>query len=282
LIVLGIGIVAAMSFFISIDAAREQTKGDLCAATGAEPVFRGASSVTLFPFGNISFEDVALGGADQSPLIAERLIARLRFFPLLLGRIDTAEILLGRPPIAVNIDSAGRSNWGQLLDSLSRAHAPIAHTAPSFSAIRIEDGHVVLRDSARNLVENLNHVELSLAWPAISSSFGITGRFDWRDQTVDAGATLADFATALVGKPSGLKIRLAGAGGKLAFDGSISTQPTLKLAGTIAAGAPSLRKVIEWTGAKPPPGGGFEHFALKADTNVVGGTIALSAVNLEL
>ena len=282
LIVLGIGIVTAMSFFISLDAVREQTRAEIRAATGLEPIFRGASSVTLFPFGNISFEDVALGDGARSPLTAERLIARLRFFPLLLGRIETAEISLERPAIAVNIDSSGRSNWTQLLETLSRAHAPVARKAPSFSAIRVDDGKVIVRDTAHNLVEHLDHVELSLAWPAISSSFGVTGRFNWRGQTVDASATLADFAAALAGKPSGLKLRFAGEAGKIAFDGSISTQPTLKLAGTLAADAKSLRKVLEWTGSKPLPGGGFEHFALKADTNVVGGTIALSGVNLEL
>jgi len=271
-----------MSFFISIDAAREQTKAEIRVATGLEPIFRGGSSVTLFPFGNISFDDVVLGGDGQSPLTAERLIARLRFFPLLLGRIETSEIVLERPRIAVNIDSTGRSNWARLLDSLSRAHMPTTRAAPSFSAIRIEDGRVVLHDSARDLVENLDHVELSLAWPGISSSFAATGRFDWRDQTVDASATLADFAVALAGKPTGLKLRFAGPSGKIAFEGSISTQPTLKIAGTLAADTPSLRKVMQWAGAKAPPGGGFEHFAVKADTNVVGGTIALSGVNLEL
>jgi AsmA protein len=37
-----------------------------------------------------------------------------------------------------------------------------------------------------------------------------------------------------------------------------------------------------WLGKRPLPGGGFERLSLKAQTNVVGGTIALSQVNLEL
>jgi AsmA protein len=39
---------------------------------------------------------------------------------------------------------------------------------------------------------------------------------------------------------------------------------------------------MRWTGLKPVTGGGFGRFALKAKTNVSGGTIALSAVNVEL
>ncbi|MGB2596138.1 MAG: AsmA-like C-terminal region-containing protein, partial [Pseudolabrys sp.] len=52
--------------------------------------------------------------------------------------------------------------------------------------------------------------------------------------------------------------------------------------GTVAADATSLRNALAWAGQKPLPGGGFGRFAIKARTNVVGGTISLSSVNVEL
>src|SRR5262249_55249686 len=57
---------------------------------------------------------------------------------------------------------------------------------------------------------------------------------------------------------------------------------TLKIEGTLAADATSLRNAIVWAGQKPLPGGGFGRFAIKAKTNVVGGTISISNVNVEL
>jgi AsmA protein len=282
IIVIAGGTITAMSFLVSADAVREQAKAEIRAATGLDPIFRGQSTVSLFPFGAVTFEDVTLGEGRQAALTAQRLTASLRFFPLLMGKIETGEVKLEQPTIVVSIDNGGRSNWTRLLDSLSRSQLKTSRRAPSFSAIRIEDGRVILRDKSRNLVEHFDHVALSLAWPSISRSFGATGRFDWHDQAMDASVTLVDFAAALSGKPSGLKVRVGGATGKIAFDGSISTEPTLKLAGTLAADAPSLRKVMAWVGQKPPPGGGFERFALKADANLVGGTIALSAGSGEL
>jgi AsmA protein len=165
---------------------------------------------------------------------------------------------------------------------LGHSQLSSGQTPPSFSAIRIEDGMVILRDQQHGVAEQFDHVALSLAWPSISSSFGATGRFEWHDQPVDVSLTLTDFTAALAGKASGLKLRLGGTPGKVAFDGSIGTQPTLKIAGTLAADSPSLRKALTWAGAEPLPGAGFERFALKADASVVGGTIALSGVNIEL
>jgi len=94
--------------------------------------------------------------------------------------------------------------------------------------------------------------------------------------------SFTDFVAALQGDRSGLKIRLAGAPFKFAFDGYISHRPTLKMEGTLAADSASLRDMLHWAGLPPPPGGGFGRFALKAQTNVVGGTSGCPRVNVEL
>jgi AsmA protein len=282
LVLLAASGVAAISMLVSADSAREQAKAEIRAATGLDPIFRGKSTVSLFPFGTITFQDVSLGEGRQTALTAQRLTASLHFFPLLIGRVETSEIRLERPTITVNLDSGGHSNWTRLLNSLGQTQLAAGPKSPSFSAIRIEDGRVILRDHTHGIVEHFDHVALSLAWPSISSSFGATGRFEWHDQPIDVSLTLTDFTAALAGKTSGLKLRVGGAPGKIAFDGSIGTQPTLKVAGTLAADSPSLRKALVWAGQRPLPGAGFEHFTLKADASVVGGTIALSGVNIEL
>jgi AsmA protein len=69
---------------------------------------------------------------------------------------------------------------------------------------------------------------------------------------------------------------------KLAFDGNVSTSPTLKVDGTTAADSASLRDTLRWAGYQPITGGGFGRFAIKAKTSVASGTIALSTVNIEL
>ena len=106
----------------------------------------------------------------------------------------------------------------------------------------------MLRDEARKISETLTNVEFSLAWPSISRTFAATGRFDWHDEPIDATLSLTDFVAALAGDRSGLKVRLAGAPFKFAFDGNISHRPTLKIEGTLAADTASLRDTLRWAG----------------------------------
>ena len=52
--------------------------------------------------------------------------------------------------------------------------------------------------------------------------------------------------------------------------------------GTLTADTMSLRNAMRWTGQAPPGPGGFGRFALKARANMVGASIALTNVNIEL
>jgi len=257
----------------------------LTVSAGLDLVLRGDVAVSLFPTGSVSFANVILGDDAKPVLAADRLTARLRFFPLFAGRIEIADVALLRPRINVAYDRDGHSNWAGMIDGLARALGPKADrpaNATSFTEIRINEGTIVLDDAKRGISETFNKVELALAWPFISKSFAATGRVVWHDEPIDTSITMSDFAAALAGDRSGVKIRLTGAPVKFAFEGNWSTRPTLKIEGTLAADAPSLRDTLRWAGVRPLSGGGFGRFALKARTNVSGGTIALSTVNVEL
>ncbi len=276
------GVLLTAGYLISAETVRDQAMSEIRAVTGLNPTLLGDATVSLFPSGSVSFAAVILGDAKHPALTAERLTARLRFFPLLIGRVEIADVSLERPTIAIDLEEDGQSNWSGLIDGLARSQKPNAARLSAFSEMRIDNGTVEVRDKTRKLIETLNDVEFSLAWPSISKSFGATGRFAWHGEPVDASITLADFPAALAGNRTGLKLRLAGAPMKAAFEGSFSVKPTLKIEGTLAADSVSLRDALIWTGQQPLPGGGFGHFAIKAQANVVGGTIGLSSVNVEL
>ncbi|HTQ84369.1 MAG TPA: AsmA family protein [Pseudolabrys sp.] len=281
LVALGAAVFAGTTALISRDAVRVQTIDEIRAVTGLNPTLGGDATVTLFPRGSVSFADVVLGDAARPALTAERLTARLRFFPLLLGRVEIADVSLEHPTIDISLEANGRSNWSGLIEALARSKANAPHVT-AFTEIRIDGGTVTVHEPDHKLSETLDDMELSLAWPSISKTFGATGRFVWHGEPVDMSLALGDFAAALAGNRSGLKVRLAAAPMKIAFDGAIGMKPTLKIDGTLAADSASLRDALIWTGQQPLPGGGFGRFSLKAVTDVVGGTIGMTNVNVEL
>lgn len=281
-IAVGAAVLTTAGYLISPEAVRSQVLREVRAVTGLNPILRGETTVTLFPSGSVSFGGVVLGDPERPALTAERLTARLRFFPLLIGRVEIADVSLEHPTIAVDLEKDGRSNWSALIAALARSQNSEAQRPPAFSEMRIRNGTVVVRNRERNLSETFDNVAFSLAWPSISNSFGATGHFVWHGETLNMTLTLGNFAAALMGKHTGIKLRIAGKPMQAAFEGAISANPTLKVEGTLAADANSLREALIWAGQKPLPGGGFERFAIKAHANVAGGTIALSNVNVEL
>ena len=276
-----VGALAVLSALVPRDAVREAVMAEIRAATGLELALRGDTAVALFPSSNASFDDVRLGDADTGmpALSARRLIARLQLFPLLMGRVEIGDVELIEPTITLQATADGGSNWDRLLEGLGRTLRPNASKA-SFSEIRIVDGTVVIRGSG--VTETLTDVDLALAWPSISKSFAATGRFVWRDEPIDASIGLSDFLAALGGNRSGLKLRLSGKPIKVAFDGHMSSAPTLRIDGKVAADSSALRDALRWLGQRPLPGGGFGRFALKAQARVAGGSVALTGVNIEL
>src|SRR3984893_5212684 len=187
-----------------------------------------------------------------------------------------------RPHIHVIREADGVSNWTPFIETTARTLKPGADNQLSFSEIRIQDGVLNYEDAANHISETLDDINLSLAWPSISRSFAATGQFGWRGERVDGSISASDFVAALSGDRSGLKARLASAPLKLAFDGTIANRTSTMMEGTLTVDSVSLRNALRWAGQAPPGSGGFGRFALRARANVVGPSIALTNVNIEL
>jgi AsmA protein len=274
----------ALSFLVPAASVRDAVKSEIHAVTGLDPMLGNDISLSLFPSGSVRFRNVLLGDdrTGEPAVVADELTARLRYFPLLAGRIEIADVTLVRPTINVAFSADGQSNWSGLISSLAHALQPDPDRTASFSEIGIQDGTVVLHDGGKAVTERLENMEFQVAWPSISKSFGANGHFVWRDEPVEASLTLSDFLAALTGDRSGVKVRVSSAPLTLAFDGAATDRPTLKIQGTLDVEASSLRDAMRWTGNSKLPFGGFGRFALRAQSDIGGGVVALSNVNVDL
>src|SRR3954449_4166968 len=274
----------ATSWFLNRDALRGAVEAQIRAVTGLEFAVNGRVEVSVFPATYVSFHEVRLkgGGAANAALSVDVLTANLRLLPLLLQRFEIADLMMLRPHIRVERATDGESNWTPFIETIARNMKPGADNHVSFSEIRIQDGVLSYEDAGTHASEKLDDIDLSLAWPSISRSFAATGQFDWRGERVDGAISASDFVAALSGDRSGLKARIASAPVKLAFDGTVANRTSMMMEGTLTVDSTSLRDALRWTGRAPPGSGGFGRFALKARANLVGTSIALTNVNVEL
>jgi AsmA protein len=274
----------ALSFLIPAASVREAVRSEIKAVTGLDPVLGDDISLSLFPSGTVRFRNVLLGSDlnGEPALTAAELTARLRYFPLLAGHIEIADVTLIRPTIKVTFSAAGDSNWSGLISTLAHALEPPSDRTASFSEIDIQDGTVIVHDAGKDVTERLEDADFQVAWPSISRTFGANGHFTWHDEPVEASLTLSDFLAALTGDSSGLKVRLSSTLLTLAFDGTTSDEPTLKIQGLLGVESPSLREAMRWAGNDKLPFGGFGRFALRAQSDIGRGMTSLSNVNVEL
>lgn len=282
--ILGVALVGliGMSWLLDRDVLRHAVEAQIRAVTGLDLVVNGSVDVSVFPGSYVSFHDVGLrgGGGIDPALSVDVLTANLRLVPLLAHRFEIADMIMLRPRIRVTRSADGQSNWTPFIDQIAKTMKPGADNPLSFSEIRIQDGVLSYEDPQNN--ETLADIDLSLAWPSISRSFAATGQFDWRGERIDGSISVSDFIAALSGDRSGLKARLVSAPIKLAFDGTVANRASMMMEGTLTADSLSLRNALRWAGQAPPGAGGFGRFALRARASLVGPSIALTNVNVEL
>jgi AsmA protein len=255
-------------------------------ATGLDLVVNGDVEVSVFPGSYVAFNNIGLRSSDapDAPMMkAQRLTTNLQFVPLLLQRFKIADVVLTRPQIAVVRTADGGSNWNSFLAGLPRVLKPGAEDKVTFSEVRLENGELNYRDeSGQASTETISKINLSLAWPAISRTFAATGAFEWRGERIEGNVSFNDFFALLSGERSGLRLRLAGAPIKLVFDGTVVNRSNLMMEGIVTADSSSLRSALRWAGMEPPGSGGLGVFALKARANIVGPSVSLTNVNIEL
>nr|WP_249123177.1 MULTISPECIES: AsmA family protein [unclassified Bradyrhizobium] len=274
---------AAVSWLTDRAAVLRAVENQLRAATGLDLVVGGEATVSLFPGSYVILRNVGLrGNGGEPPLSVGSLTANLRLVPLLMRRFEIADVTLDQPRIVVMRSDDGRSNWTPIIETLTRTIKPGVDSPVSFSEIRVKDGFLVYRDDGRQVRETVSGADMSFAWPSISRSFAATGQFDWRGERIDGSVSINDFIAALSGERSGLKARIAGRLLKFAFDGAVADRASLMMEGTLTADSSSLREALHWIGHDVPGDSGFGRFALKARANLVGPSVALTNVNMEI
>jgi AsmA protein len=242
-------------------------------ATGTEPRIYGGAKLTLLPRPVIRLEGVRLDDGRHPGVTSGSLVAEVRLAPLFTGSIEIGALTFERPHLALELG----------VDGIRIAGLPLNLSAPPDTRagapeLRIVDGIVELRTAAG--VRTLTAVEASLAWAG--AGLTASGTFELDRRPVAATMVVADIAALRNGDRSALRLRLEAENQRFTFDGGLAFRNGPQIEGVLAADGRSLRNALAWLGIEAPARGGFGPYSLKTRLAFTPGSLALSALAVEL
>jgi len=273
LILILVGALFALPYFVPERDIRTALTQALVAATGTEPRIEGGAHFTLLPRPAIRLDGVRFDGAESSGFSAGSLLATIRLLPLIFGRVEIASLVFERPRLLVEIGNDGVKLVGlplRLTDSSAE---------PARPNIRIVDGIAELR-GAGGRSENLSALEWSFAWHG--TDLAAKGSFQWRNVSVNAALLIADPKGLADGNRSPFRLKLEAEPLRVGFEGGLAFRKGLQAEGMLTAESNSLRAVLAWGGIEPPTKGGFGPLSLKSQATFTPAGLALSDLTFEL
>ena len=247
---------------------------ELGALTGRRVQIAGDPTIRVFPALEAEFTDVSLfdwtSTADTPPLMrAPALRVKLAPIAALTGRVVITHIDLAAPVFNIETgrDWSGQlpigtaSRIGRAISALGASVLAAGETeagpepaVPALGEVVINDGTIQFTE-AGTAVPNRHPVtglDLTLDWPTASMPADLQGSAVWNGQAITFEASSERPSRLFAGVDAPVRLSLSGTPGTLQMAGTSRMTPAPYFTGTVALRAPSLPRLLAWTGVEIP------------------------------
>lgn len=219
---------------INWDTHKEKLIAQIQPYVGRKIEVKGKVSFSLLPSPQISLQDVTLanveGSKADSLMTLQRLEAKIKFEPLLQGKLEVENINLAGPKLNLEVLDDGSVNWTGVL---KEQETSIQGDTIRLNKVTLTDGQLRYNSQvtgAEWIVDNLN---LDISADTLAGPYRANGKMKYGDNQIAVeinsskpGTDGAVPLTVTLSPTEGLP--------KIAFDGAIGTQPELTAAGRLA------------------------------------------------
>jgi len=258
--VVGVAVLAliAVNLLISADAVRDRVAARIKEQTGRELKVNGTTALLFTPGPHIIITDATITDPEEragtADLSVARLVLDLNLMELLSRQVDAQRVVLVRPVLTVRLGSEEKRAASEQ-PKKRIAKAPADPDRPrrdvKLQDVRIEDGTVNILYDDKGTEKRVEHIEAKISLPTLADPLTGTGKFDWKDQTVNFGIELTSPADLRQSRPARLVLALDTPAIAARFDGSVSTKPDFTGQGELSAKAHSIPSLLAWMREKP-------------------------------
>ncbi len=240
----------AVPLVVSPDLIKQRIAERISAATGRDVTLAGEASLSIYPHLAVTIDGLTIanpkGMSDDPFVVADKVTARLRLLPLLIGRMELDAFELVQPRVHLITEADGRANWAMARTDAGNGGPAIADLA--LGRLQIDNGTVVYDDLAGKRHEELTAVDLGLTWASAASAANGNGKLQWRGETIEFNGSVASPLDLFAGKGSSLRFAIASTPLRLSFNGKALGLDGADFEGDASVSTPSLRKVVSWLG----------------------------------
>lgn len=286
-IVLIIGLLVVVPFFISADSYKSLLAAQVKKETGRTMVMKGEASLKLFPTVSVNVADVTLsnpeGFTDAQLATIGKLSVNVALMPLLDKRIEMKGVSLDKAVIALEERADGIKNW-----EFSKAETTVSDAATSApqkkSTSNIVLGNVAITNSkiiyrkAKSKPLTLDEINLTLDSAGFDSTLKATFSALYNSGKVTADVTLENVKTFLGGEATKVNIKATAPEASVTYDGTAAMAEDITANGTLDAQIADVSALSSWATGKAS--GGVKTLSVKGEFAAKGKTYALSDATL--
>ncbi len=241
----------AANLLISADWVRDRVANRIKEQTGRELTVKGTTALLFTPGPHVVITDATFtdpeARAGTADISVARLVVDVSLLEILSRNVDAERIVLERPVVTVRLGDDGKEAEPK---KPKTAKAPNPNPKPRrdvrLKDVRIEDGTVTIVYDETGKERRIEHITANLNLPTLTAPFTGSGKFDWKEQTVDFSFELTSFADLREKRPARLLVALDTKAIAARFDGSLITRPGLSGQGALSAKAHSIPSLLAW------------------------------------
>lgn len=256
--IVGVAVLAliAVNLLVSADWVRDRVASRIKEQTGRVLEVNGTTALLFVPGPRVVITDATFADPEARAGTADfsvgRLVLDLSLMELMSRQVDAERVVLERPVLTLRLGKDDRPKEDKPKEpSVAKAPGDKPRRDVRLRDVRIEDGTVNIVYDEKGTEKRIEHIAANLSLPTLTAPFTGTGKFDWKEQTVDFNFGLTSLADLRQRRPAKLVLALDTPAIAARFDGSILTRPDFTGQGGLSAKAHSIPSLLAWMREKP-------------------------------
>ncbi|MCG7545256.1 AsmA family protein [Pseudoalteromonas sp. MM17-2] len=262
IIVVIIGLLIAIPFFIPVDAIFNKVSEQVQSTTGRTLTIAGDKDLAIFPSLRLELNDVSFsnmeGGSRANMATMKQLDVHIPWSTLFSGEVKLDKFVIREPDVLLETNAQGQGNW-QLFDKVATEQSQQSTEQGQvklpdnfdieLGEVAIYGGQFTYLDGQTGSKQQISDLELAVLLKSLRQPLELEGGITYMGERFNLDIELDNPIKAIEGRPFTLTQNLTSALVDMEFKGNIAEQGG-NISGTLMLQGDSVKRIAKWQGVE--------------------------------